>query len=592
MKEFSIPSEWLKQITQKVNSRLRKRFEENFGRIDRKFSTKGQKGSKIIDLYLSIIEKEIEIIASKFNRFGLLVAMHHLSPPLPLLFRGKNFFGDSQEIFVLCCLAAMKYASKPSNAQHVFTREDYFSSTKGPFKLTATPAIIKKVFEFEELVKLLHEGQKQYRLVEKGAKVEIDFSKRLSVSAIPSNEQLRLAIEYDNRAIREFKRNFLAGLGGYSPLAVPPTNFPAIPIVNINWGKLSDPRNEKLSVTHWIDVIPIYGSLFLLRREFEKQFKGKIYIEDFIVFLLTSFEIVKEMEDKGEALYGLGYDFTRIDTFLEFIVHSAPQNYASLLNQTWKDFGDTSDLPIVLESLNPSWWKNQSPKIFDLVSVGENEAKEINLRILTPVSYLFKLESENTAFFAYNAVGQFLINLWRPIQKEGEFYALKGKDFEIWVNNKLKVLNGVEEICPPGKKLRNVGSKKETDLDVFVGKEDFVFPISCKGYYLNERYLLGSGQEYFTMWKRAERWLNEIDEIGNHILDNARSLKLPEKYRYILPLVCTSHPVYILEEVEKLRLPNGVPRICTLTELEDFILNLEKYEKFLVDTDYVLKMGN
>lgn len=297
------------------------------------------------------------------------------------------------------------------------------------------------------------------------------------------------------------------------------------------------------------------------------------------------------MQENGQILFGLGYDFTTTERFLNFISEYAPSNYCDLLNQAWEDFGDTTEPIIMLESLNKNWWQKSGKKIFDYISVNENKARNINLKTLTPSTFLFNLESENVVFFAYNAITNFLVNLWKPIKKGGAFLKLKGDDFQIAVNNRLLDLKGTEQIWEIGKRLKGLRSKKETDLDVFIGKDSFAFAISCKAYYLSEKYLEGEGQQYYEKWIYAVKWLKEVGEIGKFIsIKKNNSSFLPNKYKYIVPVVCTSSPIYVWEEIANLRLPNGTPRICTIRELQLFVASLEKYKEKLIKSGYVIKL--
>jgi hypothetical protein len=300
---------------------------------------------------------------------------------------------------------------------------------------------------------------------------------------------------------------------------------------------------------------------------------------------------LQEMQEDGEILFGLGYDFTTTERFLNFISECAPSNYCNLLNQAWENFGDTTEPIIILESLDKNWWQKNGKKIFDYLSINENKAKSINLKTLTPSTFLFNLESENVVFFAYNTITNFLINLWRPIKKGGNFLKLKGDDFEVAVNNQLLNLKGTKQIWKTSKRLKGLRSKKETDLDVFIGKDSFAFAISCKAFYLSEKYLEGEGQQYYEKWIDAIKWLREVEEVGKFIsIRKNNSPFLPNKYKYIVPIVCTGSPIYVWEEISNLRLPNGTPRICTISELQLFIASLEKHKEKLIKSDYTIKL--
>lgn len=584
-----IPDDLYPKVIKDVHLSIAKNFEKSFKTKSDSSSIRGEDASVAVNHLQDLLENEIKCVASQFNHFGLLVALHHIIPPVPLLPIQEHFIGDSQEKFILAIMAVMKYAGG-SNSKYTFSAKEYLSKPQSALSFSMRPEIISMVFKFEELISIFFEEQKQYRLAQKDARVKIDFSKRIPFRAIPSRYLSRASHEYDDRYISETKTNFLSRLGGYSPIIIERESKSKIPLVNINWKEIED-FDKAPSLIHWINAIPIYGSLFLLREELQTQFNNEIHLEDIIAFLLCSFHILREMQENGQILFGLGYDFTTTERFINFISEYAPSNYCDLLNQAWEDFGDTTEPIIILESLNKNWWQKSGKKIFDYISINENKARSINLKTLTPSTFLFNLESENVVFFAYNAITNFLVNLWRPIKKGGDFLKLKGEDFQIAVNNRLLDLKGTEQIWEIGKKLKGLRSKKETDLDIFIGKDSFAFAISCKAYYLSEKYLEGEGQQYYEKWIDAVKWLKEVEEIGKFISTKKNNSPfLPNKYKYIVPVVCTSSPIYVWEEIEDLRLPNDTPRICTLRELQLFVANLEKYKEKLIKSSYVIKL--
>lgn len=585
---IKLPKNFHKNIVQEVAGRITKNFPEEYARYVADDGN-NTSSSEIANRYLEVIEKEIAKIAKQFNHFGLLVALHHVYPPIPLLPAHKHFIPDSQAGFNLAILSAMKYCSPAGRAKYVLTAEEYLSDSNIAKKFSQNLEIVGKVFELEELCLLFHEGKKDYRLAEKGSRVTLDKSKRPLINASPSKALLKLTHEYDDRNIKEVKRNFLTVSGSHSPLPLTSIKSTAVPIVNVDWNGFKSKRNWKLVKLQWVDVIPFYGSLYLLREEIQNLFGNEVYIEDIVSFILCSFDIMKDRENKGELPYGLGYDFTSTNNFLDFVISTAPDYYQHLLNAAWKELPG-EDIPIVLESMDQSWWKSKSLDILKFVSLSEKEAKKINLKTYSPISYLFRLESENTIFMAFNCVSLYLVNLWRRVPKGGKFHNLRGTDFEIAVNNTLTSYKYINPIWDRGKKISNVGKKKKTDLDVFVGLEDIAFPISCKAYYLSDKYLEGSGQEYYSRWEEAVVWLEEIKEIGKHLAGKWNDYKLPEGYKYIVPLVCTSSPLYVWREITDLRLPNGLPRICTLAEISDFLGNIKKYKTKLIKSNFTLNI--
>jgi hypothetical protein len=588
MKVRKLNNLYLKAIKD-VRLSITKRFEKSSKIKSGSFLIRGEDASVAINHLQNLLENEIKCVASQFNHFGLLLALHHIIPPVPILPTHTHFIGDSQEKFILAIMAAMKYAGGP-NSKYTFSAKEYLSKPQNALSFSMRPETISMVLKFEELINIFFEEQKQYRLAQKGARVKIDFSKRIPFRAVPSVYLSRAAHEYDDRCINEIKNNFLSQLGGYSPVILERDSKLKIPLVNINWKEIED-FNKAPSLIHWINAIPIYGSLFLLREELQAQFNNEVHLEDIIAFLLCSFRILQEMQEDGEILFGLGYDFTTTERFLNFISECAPSNYCNLLNQAWENFGDTTEPIIILESLDKNWWQKNGKKIFDYLSINENKAKSINLKTLTPSTFLFNLESENVVFFAYNTITNFLINLWRPIKKGGNFLKLKGDDFEVAVNNQLLNLKGTKQIWKTSKRLKGLRSKKETDLDVFIGKDSFAFAISCKAFYLSEKYLEGEGQQYYEKWIDAIKWLREVEEVGKFIsIRKNNSPFLPNKYKYIVPIVCTGSPIYVWEEISNLRLPNGTPRICTISELQLFIASLEKHKEKLIKSDYTIKL--
>lgn len=584
-----LPDDLYSKAIKDVHLSIAKNFTKSFNAKNIISPIREKYASEAVNFLQNLLEKEIKSIASQFNHFGLLVALHHVIPPVPFLPEHTHFIGDSQEKFVLAILAAMKHAGG-SHLKYTLTAKEYLSEPQRALSFSMRQEVISTIFRFEELINTFFEEQKQYRLAQKGARVKIDFSKRIPIRALPSEYLSHAAHEYDDRSINEIRTNFLSQLGGYSSITSPKGSRAKIPLVNINWKEIED-FDKVPSLIHWINAIPVYGSLFLLREELQTQFNNEIHLEDVIAFFLCSFRVLQQMQEDGKIIYGLGYNFTTTENFLDYISEYGSQSYCDLLNQAWEDFSDTTEPTIILESLNKGWWQKSGKKILNYISINENEARNINLKTLIPSSFLFNLESENAVFFAYNTITNFLINLWRPIKSGGSFKKLKGEDFQIAVNNRLLGIKGTEQIWKIGKKLSGLGSKKETDLDVFIGKDTTAFAISCKAYYLNEKYLEGEGQQYYERWKDAENWLKEVEEIGKFIARKENDLSFfPNKYKYIIPLVCTSSPIYIWEEIANLRLPGGIPRICTLGELQLFVSNLKKYEGGLVNTSYVIKL--
>jgi hypothetical protein len=587
-KPVKLPTNFYKNIYKKVNDKIAMNFSKKYLKPT-KYDKGREYSSKTVYNYLEIVEREIAKIAKQFNHFGLLVALHHAFPPIPFIYYHKHFTPDSQACFNLAILSAMKYCSSTEKAKFKFTSKEYLSNPDSARKFSSNLKIIKKVFEIEELCLLFHEGKKIYHLAEKGSRVIVDRSRIPMINTKPSNTLSKLTHEYDDRNIKEIKRNILTISGSHTPLPLTGNEPTAIPIVNVNWDGYKSKVTNNIVKLQWVNAIPFYGSLYLLREEVQNLFRNEIYIEDLITFILCSFDVLKDMVRESKLPYGLGYDFTSTNNFEEYIVSIAPDYYKHLLNAVWNEIPGKK-APIILESTNRNWWRSIIHELLDFVSLSEKESSKINLKTFSPVSYLFKLESENTIFMAFNCISPYLVNLWRQVPKDGKFHNLRGTDFEIAVNNTLVSYENIEQIWDRGKKLHNVGRKKKTDLDVFVGLNDFAFPISCKAHYLNDKYLEGNGQEYFSRWEDATLWLRDIEEIGKHLVKRWKDYKLPKKYKYVIPIVCTTSPLYVWKEMANLRLPNDLPRICTLSELSEFLRNFDKHKTKLIKSNFTLKV--
>jgi hypothetical protein len=72
-------------------------------------------------------------------------------------------------------------------------------------------------------------------------------------------------------------------------------------------------------------------------------------------------------------------------------------------------------------------------------------------------------------------------------------------------------------------------------------------------------------------------WLSEVDELAKHLADNLQKPSLPPKFKYIVPIVCTTFPEFLYELSSHTLLVDNVPRICTLNELILFLSNLGPY---------------
>ena len=273
----------------------------------------------------------------------------------------------------------------------------------------------------------------------------------------------------------------------------------------------------------------------------------------------------------GERFAGQGYSFVEEQHLLDYIVNWAPKIYADCFSQG----SFPEDTPFVFESLSQSYWREVTPQLLKFISHDFTSRGSIDHLLFHPTRFAYKCD-DGTVFLHLGSVAHFFSHFFDEFQKTGQFGDIKGKTFESLTLNRLESITGFERIWEPGYKLKlPVGTKKNTDVDVFVQRNELAFLISCKSYGINRRYELGEGQ---TCWGRSEdskSWLHFAHKTGQVIATHRAELQLPKELKGIIPLVCTGWPEYLYEPSQDYFMEDGTPRIATMRELEQFCESID-----------------
>lgn len=571
---------------QATRDRIKVRLKKHYPTLHKIKTLDHESGSKFTKCYLGVVENEIKELAGEFNRFGLLTALHHVIPPLPFISKDPAYFVDSQVMFVAATLAAMKYGSLLSEANPYYCLESK-NYLKAVDQFCTNKNVIKKILKFEDLIFLLYDVQKAYRSAEKGAVIKIKPQAIQPVEVISNHRLNKLTSEYDERIIDESRKNLFFEAGGYSPVLRAKDFDTSIPFLTINWEEVMD-LSKPPQRLGFLDLLPIYNSLSVIKEDFQKTYKGLINPDDFLAFVIGSFQILKEMILKKEQFFGLGYDFSPTNRFLRFQLKNMNQNHELLLRRHLQTSLDFAYKKLIVPK---SIWAKKTYAVFDYISINEKSSKNINIAIRQPCSYILHIESEGCIFFPYNNITSFFSNLWQSIPKSKKFRGeIQGDTFMLQVNDTLDKFKNIEVLAKSGKKIKE-GKNIKAEIDCLIGKGNFVFVVSCKACAPNEQYLEGVGQGYWDRWEDQKKWLKDVDKLAKLISGMAHDrLGIPLKYKFIVPLVCSSSPWYIWKDSSKFRLPNNVPRVCTLNELCDFLKNLEGCKEDLLKKQYVIKI--
>lgn len=191
------------------------------------------------------------------------------------------------------------------------------------------------------------------------------------------------------------------------------------------------------------------------------------------------------------------------------------------------------------------------------------------------------------------AFGEFL---YRYGKKSGKYTNYKGKDFEQWVKNMLDPV--VPFVCTRIQ-IQNVsiGNKNQTDIDVAIKYQEFLFVLECKAY---------SRINYMKSYKLDEIWKNmneleqnlfDIDSVADWcqypenlgIIIRKMNLKLGGNQRidkssikYIVPVLATISPEFLLnnKSIGMLDSELNIPRCCTLREIIRIFEKLNENSSF------------
>ncbi|MBU4037910.1 MAG: hypothetical protein KKA35_15940, partial [Proteobacteria bacterium] len=150
---------------------------------------------------------------------------------------------------------------------------------------------------------------------------------------------------------------------------------------------------------------------------------------------------------------------------------------------------------------------------------------------------------------------------------DGEYANKISESYERIINEKIISIFGKESHFHKGELTNEKGEKKEIDASFII--DDVLFLIECKSLSVSQGSILG---EYGAIEFRKKKLLEFLKEIESkaRFIKNSKSLskQIPEKVKYIVPIVSTSYPEFIWENNEELFIYESIPRFMTIKELD------------------------
>jgi hypothetical protein len=140
-----------------------------------------------------------------------------------------------------------------------------------------------------------------------------------------------------------------------------------------------------------------------------------------------------------------------------------------------------------------------------------------------------------------------------------------------------------------------------TDVDLCYRIGDFLVMVECKARTINQRFFQGDAVITHSRWNDICEWVDRFDKICQGLSNGTLwSAMMPQAVklgaRYIVPVVCTLTPQYLLDFGDRMILKDSgfareyvpIPRVCSPIELIYFLTNLRSDE--MIKKPFVLEI--
>jgi hypothetical protein len=593
-----------------------KYFEENHLALESEKKTfKSQIFDSISDFELSSIEilknnlleceKLISEIASTHNTYDLLFWSRRLAP--------KNIFNVAESSVILYkeiqALAIYKYGKSnenvyadknigtiPINLKEYFLLDSSSSIKKiNSEKLpTSISNLLTDVIRIEILSYIFLDLTQLYRIASKGA--EIHFKKATKNITFSMSKDLDYLINlYDERLS---KANLFSITGAFlNDSTNKSSNKSFCPAFQINVDNktkfpIFNPQNQayKNILPDKDDIIEftpnyilgaiklknIYDFLELFSKEFKEKYNFSI--EDFIVFLgflgnnvvgniMDSFEF--QLHIFNRAYSTLEYDLDSLE--LEFL-----ENYKSIYEN------------ILDKKISETEFKKINPRILleKFILLKENK-NDIDLWTRGPKKILYQL-SDSQMIFDYTGLADIISYVTKELTMvDGETGNKRAITFEEELIKELENNFNKEHIWVCQKEIESREGKKEIDGSFVI--DDVLFLLEAKAVNVSFGYDKGDKKALDFRMNKMKSAIKELKSKCAFIKENKNSIvpNIPDKIKYLCPIVISSYPEYIWEKSENLFISTekNLPRILTINDiqiLKELDIKELKKQKWLV----------
>lgn len=217
--------------------------------------------------------------------------------------------------------------------------------------------------------------------------------------------------------------------------------------------------------------------------------------------------------------------------------------------------------------------KSSYKKIIKFMTYPKEVPRNINLWTRGPRKIFIPI---NKDYLIMDFTGFFHLfdTLLRPIAKmSGKIGNIKSENFEKKTQDSIKEDFGDDKYWIGSEKLKfKKGNERIIgDIDASFILNQFLFIIECKSINVSFGFLKGDKQALNFRKGKLMESLNQIDSLAKIIANNHNDLniRLPDRVKYIVPLVVTPFPEYIWELSDNLFLSKDLPRIITIKELKE-----------------------
>jgi len=211
-------------------------------------------------------------------------------------------------------------------------------------------------------------------------------------------------------------------------------------------------------------------------------------------------------------------------------------------------------------------------RLFKIMVYSRNDMNNISLVFRRPIKIFYKIN--NDEYILDFSFIPFLINdlFYQTTSGDGEFGENKGRIFEEDIKNYIKQnILGIRTWLFRKTIKFTDGTEKEVDFAFY--KKNVLFMIECKARHMPLEYERGSWQKIRNRFLSDRDDLKKFDKACNRIAKEKKGLnfEVPSNIRFILPILCTAFPEYIIDIEDYYFLNSEIPRICTPEEIVKYI---------------------